>query len=170
MTVDVAPTATGLSWTWGRFEALTHHDVYDLLALRSRIFVVEQQCVFLDADGVDRQAWHLLGRGDPGSEMRDGHATLVAYLRCVDPGVLYEDPSIGRVVVAPEHRGVGLGRVVMEEGLARARSLWPDETLRINAQSRLERFYASLGFVTVGSPYDEDGIEHVEMHVAPRAA
>jgi len=157
------------SWTWGRFDALTNHDVYDLLALRSEIFVVEQDCVFLDADGADRDAWHLLARHDA-SGLRDGHARLAAYLRCIDPGARYREPSIGRVVVASAWRGTGLGRLLMIEGIGRCRASWPGQAVRIGAQARLERFYASLGFVREGSPYDEDGIEHVEMVLAPDGA
>ncbi len=171
MNADAARESTthapDLSWTWGRLEALTGRDVYDLLALRSRIFVMEQACLFLDADGLDDRAWHLLGRADPGSEMRDGHASLVAYLRCVDPGVRYDEPSIGRVVVALEHRDAGLGRTLMEEGIARCRSLHPDAAIRISAQARLHAFYASLGFHAAGPVYPEDGIDHVEMLLPP---
>ena len=163
MTATVAPA---WSWTWGRFESLTSHDVYDLLALRSEVFVVEQDCVFLDADGADRDAWHLLARHDTAA-LRDGRAPLAAYLRCIDPGARYMEPSIGRVVVAPAWRGTGLGRILMIEGIARSRTLWPGHAIRIGAQARLEHFYVSLGFVREGSPYDEDGIEHVGMVLAP---
>ena len=163
MTGTVAPS---WSWTWGRFDALTNHDVYDLLALRSQVFVVEQQCVFLDADDLDRHAWHLLARHDP-SAWGDGRAPLAGYLRCLDPGTKYAEPSIGRVTVPESERGNGRGRALMIDGIARSRALWPGRAIRINAQARLERFYASLGFVREGSPYDEDGIEHVEMLLAP---
>jgi ElaA protein len=161
--------APAWSWTWGRFDALTNHDVYDLLALRSQVFVVEQQCVFLDADTLDHQAWHLLARHDP-TASRDGHAALGAYLRCIDAGIKYDEPSIGRVIVSPGWRATGMGRSLMIEGIGRTRAIWPGRAIRIGAQARLERFYASLGFRREGSPYDEDGIEHVEMVLAPESA
>ena len=152
-------------WTWTRFGGLSGDDVYDLLALRSEVFVVEQRCVFLDADGADRSAWHLLGRSaDSGSR------PLVAYLRCLDPHVKYPEPSIGRVIVAPPARGIDLGRALMSEGIARSRLAWPGEDIVINAQLRLERFYRSLGFATEGSPYVEDDIDHVSMRLAAGGA
>ncbi|MEO8937057.1 MAG: GNAT family N-acetyltransferase [Burkholderiaceae bacterium] len=159
MTVD-APAVPEISWTWKRFEDLSADDVYELLALRSEVFVVEQRCVFLDADGSDRPAWHLLGRTVAGAPR------LAAYLRCIDPGVNYREPSIGRVVTAPAWRGVGLGRALMDVGLHRSHDAWPGADIVINAQLRLEPFYRSLGFRTEGEPYVEDDIEHVQMRLA----
>jgi ElaA protein len=144
-----------MDWTWARFEDLGVGNLYDALALRSRVFVVEQNCAYLDADGADRSAWHLLGRNESGA--------LAAYLRVVDPGIKYAEPSIGRVISAPEVRGSGAGRVLMREGLARCAAAWPGRPVRISAQARLARFYSSLGFAGVGEPYLEDGIPHLEM-------
>lgn len=156
----------GTTWTWRRFDALSGDDVYDLLALRSEIFVVEQQCVFLDADGHDRRSWHLLGRATRGPAA----GSLVAYLRCIDAGVKGVEPSIGRVVVAAVARRTGFGRALMAEGIARSRRVWAGHDIVINAQARLEAFYRSLGFATEGAPYVEDGIDHVAMRlVAARA-
>ena len=158
MPMAVAP----LSWHWKRFDALSGDDVYDVLALRSTVFVVEQACVFLDADGCDRSAWHLLGR----TVDADGRPTLAAYLRCVDPQVKYREPSIGRVVTAPALRGQGLGRLLMDEGIARTQDAWPGAEIVINAQLRLAPFYRSLRFQTEGEPYVEDDIDHVQMRLA----
>ncbi len=143
-----------MNWHWCRFEDLGVHELYDALALRSRVFVLEQG-PYQDADGLDPDAWHLLGR--------DSGGALIAYLRVVDPGRKYEEPSIGRVVVAPEARGRTLGRALMQEGIARCRAAWPGRGIRISAQARLERFYRSLGFELVGAEYLEDGIPHIEM-------
>ena len=142
-------------WRWTRFAELGVDDLYDALALRARVFVVEQHCPYVDPDGIDRQAWHLLGRDERGPR--------VAALRAVDPGVKYAEPSIGRVITAPEVRGTGLGRVLVLEGLARCQATWPGQGNRISAQSRLERFYASLGYERVGEDYLEDDIPHCEM-------
>lgn len=150
-----------LTWTVGRLEALAPLDVYDLLALRSEVFVVEQTCIFQDADGVDKQAYHLLGRNDQG--------ILRAVLRIVDPGVKYAEPSIGRVISAPTARRTGIGRELMRQGIARCRQLWPGQAIRISAQSRLERFYQDFGFQAVSEPYLEDDIPHVEMLLQPDA-
>jgi ElaA protein len=151
-------SAPALRWHLQRLEQLPALDVYDLLALRSEVFVVEQACVFQDCDGADRASWHLLGRNPAG--------LLVAYLRIVDAGVKYAEPSIGRVVTSPAHRGQGYGVAVFTEGLRRAQQLWPGRVMRINAQHRLERFYQSFGFNTIGEIYIEDNIPHVEMLLA----
>lgn len=147
-----------LTWRLSRLPDLGPLDVYDLLALRSAVFVVEQTCVYLDADGVDLQAWHLLGR--------DASGCLQALLRIVDPGVKYEEPSIGRVISSPQVRGTGVGRQLVAQGIACCFQQWPGQGIRISAQARLERFYADFGFQTVSEPYLEDDIPHVEMLLA----
>lgn len=151
-----------LNWTLGRLHQLGPLDVYDLLALRSAVFVVEQTCVFQDPDGVDRQAHHLLGRDERGD--------LQAVLRIVDPGVKYAEPSIGRVISAPAVRRRGVGQELMAQGIVRCRGLWPGQGIRISAQARLERFYRAFGFRTVTEPYLEDDIPHVEMLLEPEQA
>ena len=132
--------------------------LYDILALRCRVFILEQG-PYLDPDGLDGQCWHLQGRDDGGA--------LLAYLRTVDPGIKHAEPSIGRVITAPEVRGIGLGRTLMREGLARCAAQWPGQGLRISAQARLQRFYAELGFEAVGDEYLEDDIPHREMFWRP---
>lgn len=143
-----------LRWTWHAWRELTPDTLYALLRLRSAVFVVEQNCVFPDMDGRDPACEHLCGW--------DG-AVLAAYLRLVPPGVRTPEVSLGRVVVAPSHRGSGLGRAVMEEGLRACARRHPGAPVKVSAQQHLERFYNSLGFATVGEPYDEDGILHVDM-------
>jgi ElaA protein len=143
-----------MNWRWCRFEALGVSDLYDALALRCRVFILEQG-PYLDPDGLDRDSAHLLGRNDTGA--------LTCYLRVVEPGKKYPEPSIGRVIVAPEARGTGLGRVLMQEGMARCQQAWPGRGIRISAQAHLAPLYASLGFVAVGQPYGEDNIPHQEM-------
>ena len=141
-------------WSWTRFEDLGVQALYDILALRCRVFAWEQGA-FLDPDGADPHSWHLQGRDDSG--------VLQAYLRGVEPGVKYAEPSIGRVITSPETRGTGLGRTLMLQGLARCAAQWPGQALRISAQARLRAFYAGLGFEAVGNEYIEDEIPHVEM-------
>lgn len=152
-----------LRWHWSRFEALGVDALYDALALRCRVFILEQG-PYLDPDGIDRHAWHLLGRDGDAAD-----APLVAYLRVVDPGAKFDEPSIGRVITAPEARGRGLGAVLVAEGLARCRAAWPGRPVRISAQAHLRRFYGALGFETVSDDYLEDGIPHVEMLAPPVA-
>ena len=143
---------------WLPFSELTARDVHDLLQLRQRVFVVEQRCAYLDADGADPLCWHGLGR-------RRG--SLVATARLVPPGLKFVEPAIGRVVTAPEARGTGVGRALMLAAITQVQRLHPGQPIRLGAQRYLERFYASLGFEVAGEPYDEDGIPHVEM-VKPR--
>ena len=147
-----------MNWTWSRFAELGVDNLYDALALRCRVFILEQG-PYLDPDGIDRQSWHLLARDDVG--------TLQAYLRVVDAGVKYTEPSIGRVITSPETRGTGLGRALFAQGVARCEAAWPGQGIRISAQAHLERLYGSYGFVRVGEPYLEDDIPHLEMLRAP---
>lgn len=148
--------STPYRWLWRRYEALTLDELYAWLALRQRVFIVEQTCPYLDADGLDQAAWHLLG-------VRVVDGALVAGLRVVPPGGVGPDVHIGRVVTDPQSRGEGLGRALMEEGLAWVADRFRALPIQIFAQAYLERFYAALGFETRGAPYDEDGIEHVVM-------
>ena len=148
-----------MNWQWSRFADLGVDNLYDALALRCRVFILEQG-PYQDADGVDRKAWHLLGRDEQGG--------LQAYLRLVDPGVKYAEASIGRVITAPEKRRTGLGRVLMHEGMARCGSAWPGQSIRISAQARLRSFYQSLAFKPIGDEYLEDNIPHLEMLWSPR--
>jgi ElaA protein len=141
-------------WTWQRFGELGVDNLYDALALRCRVFILEQGA-YLDPDGYDRQSWHLLGRDEAG--------VLQAYLRVVDPGVKYTEPSIGRVITAPERRGTGLGRWLMSEGVSRCEAAFPGQGIRISAQAHLERFYNGFGFERVAPNHIEDTIPHVLM-------
>jgi ElaA protein len=143
-----------INWRFAHFDELTPREVHDMFRLRSAVFVVEQDCVFLDIDGVDPQCWHLLGY--KGEE-------LVACSRFVPPGVKFAEPSIGRVITSGEIRRTGMGRVLMAEAMRRAKELWPGRGIRIGAQAHLERFYNEFGFVKASEPYDEDGIVHIEM-------
>lgn len=142
-------------WTFAKFDDLSPRDIHDLYQARVAVFVLEQKCPFQDVDGPDPQCWHLIGRGPDG--------TVHAYSRLVPPGVKYEEASIGRVLTTAAARRTGAGRSLMRESLARAERLWPGQPIRIGAQQYLEKFYGGFGFATVSPPYDEDGIQHVEM-------
>ena len=144
-----------MRWTALSFPELSVDDLYELLALRQLVFVVEQRCPYLDCDGKDRAAIHLLGRDDDGR--------LVAYARLLSPGTSFAEASIGRVVTHPAVRRTGAGRELMSEAIARTRMAFGPGPIRIGAQQYLERFYGDLGFRIASAPYDEDGIPHVEM-------
>nr|WP_198979846.1 GNAT family N-acetyltransferase [Herbaspirillum sp. ASV7] len=144
-----------LHWLWKTFDELSLEQLYDAIHLRQQVFVIEQECLYLDADGFDPACLHGLGYDDQG--------TLAAYARILPPGVRYAEPSIGRVIVSLPLRGKGLGEALMKQALARSAALYPGMAIRISAQARLERFYRRLGFVSVGDLYDDTGIAHVDM-------
>lgn len=141
-------------WEWHTWATLSTDALYALLRLRSAIFVVEQNCVFPDMDGRDSRCQHLCGWDDAG---------LAAYLRLVPPGVRTAQVALGRVVVRRDRRGQQLGRALMQQGLLRCAHAYPRAPVQVSAQQHLEPFYGSLGFRTLGAPYLEDGIWHVDM-------
>lgn len=147
-----------LYWQCTAFTELSPADLYAAMQLRQRVFVVEQQCAYLDADGTDRTSLHLLGwNGDADSKR------LVAYARLLPPKTKYAEASIGRVCTHPDMRGSGAGRMLMQEAIRRVeKSGWGRE-IRIAAQMYLERFYEGFGFTRVTDPYLEDDIWHVDM-------
>ena len=137
------------------FYELPAHQLYAIMALRQEVFVVEQRCPYLDADGYDPKASHLWATaGD--SEYP------VAYCRIFPAGVKYPEASIGRVVSASSARRTGAGRALMVWAL-RVMDAAPMGSVRISAQSYLQRFYEGFGFRVVSEPYLEDDIPHVEM-------
>ncbi|WP_036176373.1 GNAT family N-acetyltransferase [Massilia sp. 9096] len=147
-----------IEWQWNSFADLTVAELYEMLALRQQVFVLEQTCLYPDIDGLDTGAHHLLGWRSV-----DGRRELAASLRCLAPGAKYDEMSLGRVVTSPAARGTGLGRDLVAQGILHAQRLHPGHAIRIGAQAHLERFYGSFGFVTISEPYDEDGILHVDM-------
>jgi ElaA protein len=136
------------------FNDLTVTDLYELLRLRSEIFVVEQNCVFLDMDNKDQLCHHLLLYIDE---------KLVAYARIVPPGLSYHEASIGRVITSPVARGTGAGKVLMELAIVECKKIFTDQAIRIGAQLYALKFYERFGFKADGEVYDEDGIDHIEM-------
>jgi ElaA protein len=136
------------------FDVLTPNELYQILTLRSEVFVVEQQCVFLDMDQKDQKSQHLM--------IWDKNI-LVAYCRILPAGISYAEPSIGRVVSSPKYRRTGAGRALMEQAIEITKQQHGNQPIRIGAQLYLKKFYSSLGFEAQGDIYLEDGIEHVEM-------
>lgn len=150
--------AQPVSWSDCALEAMAPLTLYAMLQLRSQVFVVEQNCIFLDPDGLDAQAVHLLGHV---------HGRLQAYARCFPPGVAFAEASIGRIVTDPATRGSGSGHELVRQAKALVQRRWGEQAIRIGAQARLRRFYESHGFVDDGKPYIEDGIPHLEMLFKP---
>ena len=138
------------------FEALSNQELYALLKLRAEVFVVEQNCVYLDLDDKDQQGHHLLGL--------NSQQQLLAYARLLPQGISYPDyASIGRVVTTASLRGTGAGKALMQYAIDRAAELFKNTPIKISAQAHLEPFYRELGFLPQGEDYLEDGIPHLAM-------
>lgn len=148
-----------LRWQVATFDEIDNRDLYAILRLRQEVFVVEQDCIFQDLDGLDLEAMHMMCWRE---------SDLLGYQRCLKPGVVYPESSIGRIVTAPQARGKSLGRELVRRGIELNMRQWPDSDIRIGAQARLERFYEGFGFVRDGEDYMEDDIAHVHM-IKPRA-
>lgn len=136
------------------FDDLTAHELYAIMRLRSEVFVLEQQCIYQDADNKDLSAYHLM--------IQDGD-TLIAYARLLPPGISYEYMSIGRVISKQDYHRKGAGRLLMKEAIKACHELFGEGPIRIGAQLYLKKFYESFGFVQTGEVYLEDDIEHIEM-------
>jgi len=144
MTIEILP-----------FSKLTSTQVYDLLQLRSEVFVVEQDCVYQDIDGYDDKAYHVLFYEDK---------TVVAYSRILPPGAYFEELSIGRVIVKATHRKLNLGNDLMDRSILFCQcQLYQKQSIKISAQQYLIKFYESHGFIISGEGYLEDGIPHIGM-------
>ena len=143
-------------YKWLDFDELNINQLYDIISLREKVFIIEQNCIYLDADGVDKTSFHLLGY--------DEKRELVAYLRVIKPGFKYDEfPSIGRVVTKKSHRGKNIGKDLLVFAIKKIHKQYPKLPIQISAQKYLEKFYKDFGFKTISKPYDEDGIIHVEM-------
>lgn len=147
-----------LSYITKSFNELTPAELYSLLQLRAAVFVVEQNCPYLDPDGKDQDCYHV---------MASYQGKLVAYTRCVPAGVSYKDsPSIGRVVIATAFRDRKWGYELMEYSMKKCRELFGVDKITISAQHHLQRFYEKCGFKAVGEVYPEDDIPHIKMITA----
>lgn len=144
-----------LKWTCTPFNELTPAELYSIIQLRNEVFVVEQNCVFQDADNKDQYCYHLAAW--------DGYS-LAAYARLVPPGVSYPEMSIGRVITAMKYRGAGIGRQLLQNAIVNCTLIFGEKPIKIGAQLYLEKMYNSFGFQRVGDIYLEDGIEHVHMY------
>jgi ElaA protein len=136
------------------FAALSAVEVYKALQLRSEVFVVEQNCVYQDIDGKDAKALHLIGEID---------GEIVAYARLFAPGYYFDNASIGRVVVSPQHRAHKFGHELMRHAIAGINEHFGESNITISAQLYLKKFYEGHGFTQDGEPYLEDGIPHIKM-------
>lgn len=143
-----------ISFITKKFNELSIHELYQLLQLRSEVFVVEQDCVYQDIDGKDEKALHVLG-------LKEGK--IIAYVRLFNAGDYAKEAAIGRVVVQQKQRKYGYGREVMNFAILALEEAFNTTTIEISAQVYLDKFYTSLGFVAEGESYLEDGIPHIKM-------
>ena len=141
-------------WICKKFEQLTLNELYEILKLRSEVFIVEQNCVYLDADDKDLKAYHLFTFIEN---------KIAAYARLLPPNVSYAEASIGRVLTASSQRKKGLGIFLMHEAIKQIQLLYTNSSIKIGAQLYLKKFYEGLGFSQTSDVYDEDGIDHIEM-------
>ncbi|MCK0108248.1 GNAT family N-acetyltransferase [Flavobacteriaceae bacterium S0825] len=143
-----------LKITTKTFQELTTKELYELLQLRSEVFVVEQDCVYQDLDGKDEKALHVIGKKDN---------NIVAYTRVFKPGDYFKEASIGRVVVSKDKRQHKYGYDIMEASMKAVKDNFNETTIKLSAQTYLKKFYNNLGFKEIGEEYLEDGIPHVAM-------
>lgn len=143
-------------WKLYDFEELKPGLLYEIMALRAEVFVVEQNCPYKDPDGIDISAFHLCGFKEH---------NLIAYARIIPPGITYQESSIGRVLSKFSYRGTGVGKELMVEAIKTCFSKFPHTDIKIGAQLYLQKFYENLGFQKVGDIYLEDNIPHLTMQL-----
>jgi len=143
-----------MQYTKKRFDELTVHELYGILQLRAKIFVVEQNCPYQDLDDTDKKCWHLFG---------EENGNILAYARLIPQNVNYPEVSIGRVVVDPSVRGRNVGKELMKLSMQACEELFKSKKITISAQSYLKKFYNELGFKETGEEYLEDNIPHMKM-------
>lgn len=154
--ITLPKIAPGITTEWRRFDDLSATALYELLRFRQQIFVVEQRSPYPDLDGLDPNAWHLLLRIE---------GLLAGYLRLLPPANAASEVRIGRVAVASERRGEGLGHRLMTEALRFCAENYPGQPVALSAQLHLAHFYRSFGFTEIGPPYDDFGVPHIDMRL-----
>lgn len=144
-----------MNWIhYSSFNEFTPHHLYNVLKLRQEIFIIEQECIYNDIDGLDDKSEHLL--------LLEQDESLVGYLRIVPAGIKFDECSLGRIVINQKHRGRGIGKKLVQRGIE---IVYKSDfrTIRIEAQAHLEKFYKSIGFQTVSNIYSVDEIPHLQM-------
>ena len=160
----MSETSCDLEWQFCRFDEMTPHQVHSLLRLRQQIFIIEQECIFPEIDGLDPLCLHVLAI----DKNSDGQEVLAA-ARIVAPGIdpdhaeQGDRPAIGRVVTSGRLRGQGVGRELMARAIDICTQEFAGKPIYLNAQLYLKVFYQGLGFIQFGDEYDEDGIAHISM-------
>ena len=143
-----------IKWYCKSFAALSVNELYEIMKLRSEVFVVEQNCVYLDADGKDEKSYHFFA-------IENG--SIAAYARLLPPKISFKEASIGRVLTAQSQRRKGLGIILMQKCITKTLDLFDTTLIKIGGQLYLKSFYKGLQFKQCSEVYDEDGIPHIEM-------
>ncbi|WP_053955046.1 GNAT family N-acetyltransferase [Inediibacterium massiliense] len=143
-----------MNWKIKKFKELNVEEIYKILALRNEVFIVEQECAYLDCDNKDLNSYHLFS---------EENGEVVAYLRILEKGVSYDEISIGRVAAKKNYRGKGISRGMMLKAIEFVENNLNEDTIKIQAQAYLLNFYSSLGFKAVSEEYLEDNIPHIDM-------
>lgn len=147
-----------MTWCIKSFQELTNDELYEILQVRTAIFVVEQKCAYLEVDGKDKLAYHLF---------KKENEKIIAYLRVLPKGISYREASLGRIIVKQAQRGTGLGRELVARGIDFLENQLHEKTIKIQAQSRLQTFYESFGFRSISDIYSDEGLPHVDMLKTP---
>ncbi len=144
-----------LKWLWRQINLIPGQAMHEILSERQKVFTVEQKCIYLDADELDIPSWHLTGY--------DAKGKLAAYARVCPPGSKHVNPTFGRLMVKKAHRSEGLGKLVVQYCILKCKAEYPTMDILISAQSYILGFYEEFGFGAISKPYDDEGIEHVDM-------
>ena len=145
-----------LNWVYKTYEELSKLELYTILGLRSKVFIIEQHCNYQDIDGKDLKSHHLMAWSG---------VQLVAYTRIVPPGISFTEPSIGRVLTASDFRGLGVGITLMQKSIEKVYETYGNRPIKIGAQLYLRKFYEGLGFIKCSEEYLEDEIPHIDMRL-----
>jgi len=148
-----------IKYIWKTFAELSLDELYAMVHLRQKVFIVEQDCPYIDADYADQDAFHLLAYNNK---------DLIGYLRAFRPGIKYDGSSLGRIVTEINSRGRGIGKEITKEGVNFLSKEYPDHEIVISAQYRLMHFYDELGFEARGEVYLEDDIDHIQMYLSAK--
>ena len=146
-------------WKTKTFDELSTQELYQILRLRSEVFVVEQNCVYQDIDNKDQKALHLFGEFE---------GEIIAHSRLFKPGDYFEFSSIGRVVVAEKYRDKNFGHELIDQSILEIKKHFKEDNITISAQLYLKKFYEFHGFITTSEEYLEDDIPHIEMKITKK--
>ncbi len=152
-----------LDWYCKKFHQLSTTELYAIIKARQDVFVIEQQCIYPDLDGLDHDCWHLFALATKEHSQTNDDCTIAAYLRILPPGLHYPQAAFGRVLTTSSARGLGAGKQLVHKAIEKIHAEYPSQEIKISAQLYLQDFYQSFGFKQISEIYDEDEIDHIDM-------